>query len=90
MKTTREKATLFGLATPKIETGMIVKYTHTSQEGREVPGWYRVRRVTKHTCNLGSIFGNTIYHKSIPLDQVKEDQDNWYKKWQQSESYQSM
>ena len=75
------------LGVQKIETGMIVAYT---KPGEKNSGWYRVRKVTKNTVNLGSIFGKTLYHKSVPKDQVKEDEAAWYKRWQQSETYQCM
>lgn len=65
---------------------MIVTYTEPDGSS----GWYRVTKVTKNLVNLGSIFGRHIYHKSVPKDQVREDEAAWYKKWQQSETYQSM
>jgi hypothetical protein len=65
----------------EIKTGDIVLY-----QG----GWYRVRKCTKNLVNLGSIFGRTLYHKGVPKDQVKEDQENWYTAWQKTETYQSM
>lgn len=64
----------------EIENGMIVAYTAPGEQG---PGWFRVRKV-------GSIFGSHLYHKGVPKDQVKEDGEAWYKRWQQSETYQCM
>ena len=71
----------------EIESGMVVAYT---APGEKRSGWYRVRKVTKNTVNLGSIFGGRLYHKGVPKDQVKEDGDAWYRNWQQSETYQCM
>ncbi len=65
----------------EIQTGTIVLYNS---------GWFRVRKVTKNTVNLGSIFGRTLYHKGVPKDQVKEDEAAWYAAWTKSESYQCM
>ena len=65
----------------EIVKGMVVKY-----EG----GNYRVTCVKGGKVNLGSIFGKHIYHKGIPVEQVKNDEAAWYKRWQQSESYRCM
>lgn len=68
--------------TPKeIATGDIVLYNG---------GWFRVRKVTRNTVNLGSVFGRTLYHRGVPKDQVKEDQAAWYAAWQKTDAYQSM
>jgi hypothetical protein len=67
--------------TSEIKTGSIVKFEN---------GWFRVRKCTTNTVNLGSIFGKQLYHKGVPKDQVQEDEANWYKKWQQSDTYKSM
>jgi hypothetical protein len=71
----------------EIQTGMIVAYT---APGSKNSGWFRVRKVTKNTVNLGSVFGRTLYHKGVPKDQVKEDEAAWYAAWSKTESYQSM
>ena len=65
----------------KVVKGSIVRFEN---------GWYRVTRLTSKTVNLGGVFGNTVYHKGIPLELVYEDEDNWYKRWSQSESYMCM
>lgn len=75
------------LGIQEIRSGMVVSY---KEPGSDRSGWYRVRKVTKNTVNLGSIFGGTLYHKSVPKDQVTEDEAAWYKTWQQSETYQCM
>ena len=53
-------------------------------------GWYSVSAVFKNTVNLTSVFGSKPLHKKVDRASVKEDYDNWYKDWQQSERYQSM
>lgn len=75
------------LGVQEITSGMIVAYT---EPGATNSGWYRVRKVTKNTVNLGSIFGKHLYHKGVPKDQVKEDEAAWYARWQQSETYRCM
>jgi hypothetical protein len=71
----------------EIKAGMVVAYT---EPGTTRQGWYRVRKVTKNTVNLGSIFGHTLYHKGVPKDQVREDEAAWYSNWSKSEAYQCM
>jgi len=53
-------------------------------------GWQRVTARYKDSVNLGSIFGSRVNHKRVPLSEVYEDEDMWYKHWQQSETYQCM
>lgn len=75
------------LGQEEIRSGMIVAYTEPGASGSS---WYRVRKVTKNTVNLGSIFGSTLYHKGVPKDQVREDGAAWQERWQQSETYMCM
>ena len=61
----------------------------------EYLGYYRITsiRIDRYGdayCNLGSIFGKTIYHKRVPLKWVTECHDEWYKAWSQSETYMCM
>ena len=49
--------------------------------------YYRVTSYRGGKVNLGSIFGKTIYHKGIPIENVTENEKEWSKKWTQSESY---
>ncbi len=65
----------------EITTGAIVLY-----DG----GWYRVRKVTKNTVNLGAIFGSYLHHKGVSKELVKEDEAAWYANWQQSDTYRQM
>ena len=65
----------------EIKVGSIVSF---------MGGYFRVRKVTKNTVNLGSIFGNTVYHKGLLKEFVKEDEASWYIYWRQSETYMSM
>jgi hypothetical protein len=51
--------------------------------------WYRVRAAFKDTVNLGSVFGSKTLFK-VPRSTVEEDEDAWYKNWQQSETYKCM
>lgn len=87
-KTIKDKASLFGLADATILPGMIVKIKDPQNNNEQ--GHYRVRKVTKNTVNLGSIFGRHLYFKGFDKSRVKEDEAEWYKGWQQSESYQCM
>ena len=74
-----------------IKQGDIVKFeslNHPEWPTRQ--GYFRVTSVRGTKCNLGSIFGKTIYHKGILVDEVVECHDEWYAKWSQSETYQCM
>ena len=66
-----------------IQAGTIVHYGD---------GWVRVTSVSKgkQTVNLTSVFGSKPFTKSVPLSEVYEDDDRWFKHWQQSETYQCM
>jgi len=68
-----------------VKIGSTVKY-----RDKDGNSYYRVTKLTKNFVNLGSIFGRTIYHKSVPLSEVTEAHDEWYEIWSKSESYQSM
>ncbi len=71
----------------EILPGTIVAYT---EPGSTRPGWYRVRRVTRNTVNLGAVFGKHLYHKSVPKEEVREDEAAWYEAWSRTESYRCM
>ena len=70
-----------------IKKGSIVTVINTELN---IKGWYRVTRVTSKSVNLGSIFGGVIYYKGIDINSVMEDEANWYKAWQKTDSYQCM
>jgi len=53
-------------------------------------GYYRVSKLTGLTCNLAGVFNDKVYHKGVPLNQVVEAADEWYARWQESETYRSM
>ncbi len=53
-------------------------------------GHMRVRAVFKNTVNLGHVWGSKTIVKQVPHNQVKEDYQNWYNNWTQSEQYQCM
>lgn len=74
--------------TVEIVEGMIVKFANP--QNREEHGHYRVRRVTKNTVNLGSVFGRHLHFKGIAKSLVIEDEAAWYAAWQKSDSYQCM
>ena len=52
--------------------------------------YYRVTSYRGSKVNLGSIFGKTIYHKGVPVENVYENEKEWYRKWSKSESYMCM
>jgi hypothetical protein len=64
-----------------IVKGSVVKYGD---------GYYRVSARYSRTVNLSGVFTSFVHHKSVPVDQVVEAHDEWYEKWTQSETYQSM
>jgi hypothetical protein len=67
----------------EIEVGSIVSIKKES-------GYYKVTSLRGGKVNLGSIFGKTIYHKGIPVENVYENETEWYIKWTQSETYMCM
>lgn len=67
----------------ELKPGMIVLYSKNN-------GYYRVSKVTTNTVNLKTIFGKTVMYKGIPISDVKEDEETWYEKWKESETYKSM
>jgi hypothetical protein len=69
------------METKPIEKGSVVKYAD---------GYYRVTARFKETVNLGAIFGGHIHHKKVSVFKCEEAHDEWYEKWTQSETYQSM
>jgi hypothetical protein len=70
----------------EIVKGIVVVYT----DEKGSTGNYRVTAVRGGKVNLGSIFGKHIYHKGIPIEQVRDDEAAWYKRWSQSETYMCM
>jgi len=78
-----------------IVKGSVVKHTAKSDFSRAGiktgdTRYYRVTATFKNTANIGGIFNGIIYFKSVPLTELVEAHDEWYDKWQQSETYQSM
>jgi hypothetical protein len=67
----------------EIEVGSIVSIKNES-------GFYKVTSCRGGKVNLGSVFGKTIYHKGVPAENVYENENEWYKKWSQSETYMCM
>lgn len=64
-----------------IEKGSIVRYKQ---------GWMEVTARFNHHVNLGYIFHGKTIIKKVPLNEVYEDKEAWYKEWSNSETYQSM
>ena len=55
-----------------------------------IKGYYRVRSIPGGKANLCGPFGRQIEHKGILLKDLIECENEWYAKWQQSETYQCM
>ena len=55
-----------------------------------ITGYYRIKSIRGAYANLCGPFGRAIYHKRIPLTQLVECENEWYAKWQRSETYQCM
>lgn len=53
-------------------------------------GYYRVSAVYQTTANLSHLFSSKVLFKGIRLNELVEAHDEWYAKWSQSETYQSM
>ena len=75
--------------TQELNQGTIVKLIDTYATG-DYKGYYKITSIRGQYANLGSIFGRCIYHKRVPLAWLVECNDEWYAKWSQSETYQSM
>ena len=65
----------------EIKKGSIVAYKD---------GTFRVTARFAKSVNLGAVFGGHIYHKGVPVDQVRENYDEWYEAWTKSETYRCM
>ena len=64
-----------------VEKTSVVKYKD---------GYYRVSAKFKNTVNLSGIFSSHIHHRKVPLAEVTEAHDEWYAKWQESDTYKCM
>jgi hypothetical protein len=53
-------------------------------------GYYKVTSYRGGKVNLGSIFGRSIYHKGVLIENVYENGDAFYDRWSQSETYMCM
>jgi hypothetical protein len=70
-----------GMNEEPIVKGSVVKYKD---------GWMEVTAKFKNHVNLGHIFYGRTTIKKVPLSEVTEDKDAWYKRWSESETYKSM
>ena len=70
-----------------IEVGSIVKANPLTST---IKGYYRIRSIRGGKANLCSPFGRQIYHKGIPVKDLVECENEWYAKWQQTETYACM
>ena len=75
--------------TQNLNKGTVVKLIDRYATG-DFAGYYRITSVRGQYANLGSIFGNTIYHKRVPLTNLVECEDEWYARWSNSETYMCM
>ena len=53
-------------------------------------GYYRVKACFTNTVNLTGPFGSKTTDKGIAKSECVEAHDEWYSKWQQSETYMCM
>ena len=67
----------------EIKVGLIVSIKGES-------GYYKVTSYRGGKVNLGAIFGRSIYHKGVPVENVYENGDAFYDRWSQSETYMCM
>lgn len=49
--------------------------------------WVRITRLNSKWCNLGAIWGRSVYEKMVPLTDIIEDEAAWWKAWQQTDAY---
>ena len=64
-----------------IEVGTVVRYK---------TGWVRITRLNSKWCNLGAIWGGSVYEKKVPLSEIYADEAAWYEQWTQSDHYRQM
>jgi len=69
-----------------IEVGSVVKGNAFST----IKGYYRIKSIRGGKANLCGPFGYQIYHKGIPVMDLIECENEWYAKWQQTETYACM
>lgn len=50
-------------------------------------GYHRVTARFSNTVNLTGVFGGKPTHKGVSVTMVREAGDEWFAKWQQSETY---
>ena len=67
----------------EIKVGLIVSIKDES-------GYYKVTSFRGGKVNLGSVFGRSIYHKGVPVENVYENGDAFYDNWSKSETYMCM
>ena len=67
----------------EIKVGLIVSIKGES-------GYYKVTSYKGGKVNLGSVFGRSIYHKGVPVENVYKNGDAFYDNWSKSETYMCM
>ena len=74
---------------PEIVKGSVVRFK-SFRDGQYNDGYYRVSARFNKTVNLAGIFSSFIHFRKVPIEDVTEAREEWYAKWQQSETYQCM
>jgi hypothetical protein len=70
------------VATKPIVKGSTVKYKD---------GYYTVSALNRMTANLKGIFHRErVLHAKVPLTELTEAHEEWYAKWQESDTYKCM
>lgn len=71
-----------------LEVGNVVKFIDNTRTDSR--GFFRIKSIRGRFANLTGVFGRHIYHKSVPLTDLRECEGEWYAAWRKTESYQCM
>jgi hypothetical protein len=75
----------------KLQINDIVKLKDPAAYNSNHTAYFRIRSIRGTWCNLVSPFGSrTCIMRYVPLADLVECENEWYSKWQQTETYQCM
>ena len=72
----------------EIQKGSIVQFQNPDRPKHFKRG--RITRITSKWVNIGGVWGGKVFAKKVPLTEITECADAFYKAWRSSESYRCM
>ncbi len=72
----------------EIQKGSIVQVQNPNNPKHFKRGM--ITRITSKWANIGGVWGGKVFAKKVPLTEVTECADAFYKAWRSSESYRCM